>query len=121
MIGDAGFRKAVRLERAVGRMMMYLVAPIAERLEKGPTMWGQWGLSEEEIIQGVLVQHRDDVSQRGDVGPRFLSVYGEEFEVYGRRRGGCRMAKSSCPVSSGPCLEIRKVRGRRDPIWVCLG
>ncbi len=42
-------------------MVVYLVAPIVERLEKGPTMWGQWGLCEEEKIRKVLVQHRDAV------------------------------------------------------------
>jgi hypothetical protein len=41
MIGEAGFRKAVQLERGVGRVVVYLIAPIAERMEKGPTMWGQ--------------------------------------------------------------------------------
>jgi len=47
MIGEAGFRKAVWLERGVGWVVVYPVAPIAERVEKGPTMWGQWGLCEE--------------------------------------------------------------------------
>ena len=60
MIGEAGFRKAVRLERGVGRVVVY---PIAERVEKGPTMWVHWGLREEEKIRGVLVDHRDDVNQ----------------------------------------------------------
>ena len=85
MIGEAGFRKAVRLERGVGRMVVYHVAPIAERVEKGPTMWVEWGLCEEEEIRGVLVQHRDDVDHGGAVGPCLLSVYGEEFVDYGRR------------------------------------
>ena len=44
MIGEAGFRKAVRLERGVGRVVVYYVAPIAERVEKGPTTWVQWDL-----------------------------------------------------------------------------
>ena len=61
IIGEADFRKAVRLERGVGRVVVYLVAPVAEHLEKGPTMGWQWGLREEEIIRGVLVQNRDDV------------------------------------------------------------
>ena len=39
MIGEAGFQEAVRLKRGVGRVLVYLVAPIAERGEKGPTMW----------------------------------------------------------------------------------
>ena len=38
MIGEVGFRKAVRLERGVGQVEVYPVAPVAERLEKGPTM-----------------------------------------------------------------------------------
>ncbi len=38
MIREAGFRKNVRLERGVGMLMVYPIAPIAERLEKGPTM-----------------------------------------------------------------------------------
>jgi len=40
MIGEAGFRKAVRLERGVGLVVVYSVAPFAERLEKGPNMGG---------------------------------------------------------------------------------
>ena len=101
--------------------MVYPIAPITERLKKGPTLWGQWGLCEEEKIRGVLVQHRDDVDQRGAIGPRFLSVYGEEFEIYGRRGGSRRMAMSSGPVSSGRCWEISKVKGRNDPIRAYLG
>ena len=61
MIGEAGFRNVVRLERSVGRVAVYPVAPIAEVVEKGPTIWVHWGLREEEKIQGVLVEHRDDV------------------------------------------------------------
>ena len=48
MIREAGFRKAVRLELGVGKIMVYPIAPIAERLEKGPAMWGQRGFCEEE-------------------------------------------------------------------------
>ena len=55
MIGEAGFRKAVRLERGVGRVVVYLIATVAERREKGPTIGGQWGLRVEETIRGVLV------------------------------------------------------------------
>ena len=44
MIGEAGFRKAVRLERGVGWVVAYHVALIAERVEKGPTVWVQGGL-----------------------------------------------------------------------------
>jgi hypothetical protein len=40
MIGEAGFRKAVRLERGVGRVVVYPAPPVAERMEKGPTMGG---------------------------------------------------------------------------------
>jgi hypothetical protein len=55
VLGEAGFWKAVRLERSVGEMMVYSIAPIAERLAKSPTMWGQRGFCEEEKIRGVLV------------------------------------------------------------------
>ena len=97
MIGEAGFRKAVRLERGVGLVVVHSVESAEKRLKKGPAMGGQWRLREEEKIRGALVQHRDDVDQRGAVGPRFFSVYGEDIEGYGRRGGGCRMA-SSGPV-----------------------
>ncbi len=40
MIGEAGFRKAIRLERSIGRVVVNPVAPVAERLEKGPIMGG---------------------------------------------------------------------------------
>ncbi len=80
MIREAGFRKAVRLERGVGRMMVYPITLIAERLEKGPTMWWLWGFCEEEKIRGVVVQHRNDVDQGGAVGPRLLDVNGKEFK-----------------------------------------
>ena len=39
MIGKAGFQKAVRLERGAGRVVVYPVAPIAERVEKGSTIY----------------------------------------------------------------------------------
>jgi len=121
MIGEVGFRKAVRLKRGVGRVVVYLVASIAERVDKGPTMGMQWGLCEEEEIRGVLVQHRDDVDQGGTVGPCLLSVYGEEFEVFDRRGGGWSMARSSFPVRPGLGQETNRVRGRSDPIRICLG
>ena len=63
MIGKAGFRNAVRLERGVGRMAVYPVASIAERVEKDTTIWVHWGLREEEKIRGVVVEHHDDVDQ----------------------------------------------------------
>jgi hypothetical protein len=64
MIGKAGFRNAVQLERDVGLVVVYPVAPIRERVEKGPTMWVHWGLREEEKIRGVSVEHRRaDVDQ----------------------------------------------------------
>ncbi len=44
MIGEAGFREAVRLNRGVGRVVVYHVAAIAERVEEGPTMWVHWCL-----------------------------------------------------------------------------
>ena len=55
MIREAGFREAVRLERDVGRVVVYTVAPNAERMEKGPTMWVHWCLRKEKEIRGVLV------------------------------------------------------------------
>ena len=82
-------------------MMVYPIALIAERLEKGPTMWGQRVFCEEEKIRGVVVQHRNDVDQGRDVGPRLLNVYGKEFEFYGRRVGGCGMVGYRGPVGSG--------------------
>ena len=63
MIGKAGFRSAVQLERGIGRVIVYSVALIAERVEKGPTIWVHWGLRQEEKIRGLLVEHRDDVDQ----------------------------------------------------------
>jgi len=64
MIEEASFRDAVRLEQGAGRVVVYPVAPIAERVEKGPTMWVHWGLREEEKIRGVSVEHRRaDVDQ----------------------------------------------------------
>jgi hypothetical protein len=33
MIAEVGFRKAVLLERGVGRVVVYPVAPISERVE----------------------------------------------------------------------------------------
>ena len=55
MIGEAGFRKAVWLERNVGRVVVYLVAPIAECVEKGSTMWVHWCFREDKKTRGVLV------------------------------------------------------------------
>ncbi len=93
MTGETGFWEAVRLERGVGRVVVYPIAPTAEHLEKGPTMRGHWGLCEEKEVRGVLVQHRNDVNQRGAVGRCLLSVDGKEFEFYNRRGGGCREAR----------------------------
>ena len=121
MIGEAGFRKVVRLERGVGRVVVCPIAPIAERVEKGPTMWVQWGLCEEEKIRGVLVQRRDDVDQGGAVGPCLLSVDGEEFEAFDRRGGSWSMAWSSVSVSLWRGRETYRLRGRSDPILICLG
>jgi len=36
MTGEACFREAVRLERGVGRVVVYPIAPIAECVEKAP-------------------------------------------------------------------------------------
>ena len=43
------------MERGVGWVVVYLVAPIAERVEKGPTMWMHWCLCKEKKVRGVLV------------------------------------------------------------------
>ncbi len=40
-LGKAGLRNVLRLERSVGRSVVYPVALVAECLAKGPTMWGQ--------------------------------------------------------------------------------
>ena len=61
MLGEAGFRKAILLERSVGMMMVYHVAPIVECVAKGLTMLGHRGFCEKEKARGVLVQHRNDV------------------------------------------------------------
>jgi hypothetical protein len=79
VIGEAGFWKAVRLEREVGRMMVYPIAPIAECLAKGPTMWGQRSFCEKKKNRGVVVHHRNDVDQGRGVGPRLLHVYGKKL------------------------------------------
>ena len=87
MIGKEGFRKAVRLERGVGRMVVYPLAPTAERVEKGLTMWMHWCLCKEKKIRGVLVQHCDDVNKGRAVGPCLLNVDGEELESFARIGG----------------------------------
>jgi hypothetical protein len=99
VIGEASFWKAVRLERSVGRMMMYPIAPIAEGPASGPTTWGQRSFCEEEKIRGVVVQHRNDIDQGRAVGPRLLNVYGKEFEFCGRRGGGRRVVVCRGPSS----------------------
>ncbi len=38
MSGEAGLRKTAWVGRDVGRVVVYLVPPIAERVEQGPTM-----------------------------------------------------------------------------------
>ena len=43
MIGEVSLRKVIRLKRDVGPVMVYHVAPIAERLEKYPAMGGAMG------------------------------------------------------------------------------
>jgi hypothetical protein len=48
MIEKSGFRKAVRSKRGVGRVVVYLIAPVAERVEKGPTMWVHWCFRKEK-------------------------------------------------------------------------
>jgi hypothetical protein len=99
MLGKAGFRKALRLERGVDRSMMYPIASIAECMEKGPTMWGQRGFCEEEKVREMLIQHRNDVDQGRVVDPRLLNIYGQEFEFDGRLGGGCRLVGCRAPSS----------------------
>jgi len=81
----------------------------------------QWGLCEEEKFWGVFVHHRDDVDQGVDVGPCLSSIDGEELEPYDRRGGVWRVARSCAPVCLRRGREIGKVKGRGDPIWICLG
>ncbi len=69
-------------------------------------MWVHWGLREEEEIRGMLVQHRNDVDQGGAVGPCFLSVDGEEFELRGRRRRVKNVTRSCVPVCPNKGREI---------------
>ncbi len=78
---------------------MYPIAPIAECLAQGPTMWGQRGFSEQEKIRGVVVHHRNDVDQGRVVGPRLLNVYDKEFALCGRHGGGRRMVECRGPSS----------------------
>jgi hypothetical protein len=84
VFGEAGFRKAVRLERGVGRSMVYAIAPIAECMKKGPVVWGQRSFCEKQKIRGVLVHHRNDVDQGGVVGPCLLDIYCKKFKFYAR-------------------------------------
>jgi hypothetical protein len=55
VFGEAGFQKAVRLERGVGRSVVYPIAPIAECMKKGPGVWGQRSFCEKKNVRGVLV------------------------------------------------------------------
>jgi len=114
--GEAGFRKAVRLGRGVGRVVVYFVAPIAERLEQGPTIWMHRGLCEEDEVRGILVKHRDDVDQRGVVGPCLLSVDGEEFEPNGCRERVRSMSRNCVLVCTSRGREVGKVRGGGIPV-----
>ena len=102
-------------------MMVYPIAPIAKRLEKSPTMWGQRGFFEKEKIRRVVVHHRNDVGKGGAVGPRILNIYGKDFKFYSRRGGGYRLAGCGGPVSSGRCWGRIIVRGGGGPLWACLG
>ena len=54
MLGEAGFWKAFRLERCVGRGMVYPIASIAESMAKGPAMWEQRSFYEKEKVRCVL-------------------------------------------------------------------
>ena len=121
VLGEAGFWKAVRLERSVGRMVAYSISPIADCLAKGPTMWRQRGFCEEEKIRGLLVQHRNDVDQGKVVGARLLNDYGKEFEFYGCRSGGRRLVVCRGPSSSGICGGSITVLSRVGPFWTYLG
>ena len=55
VFGEAGFRKAVRLEWSVGRSMVYPIAPIAKGMKKGLVVWGQRSFCEKKKVRGVLV------------------------------------------------------------------
>ncbi len=99
VLGKAGFWKALRLKQSVDRGMVYPIAPIAECLAKGPTMWGQRGFCEKEKVRGVLVHHRNDVDQGRVVGPRLLDVYCKESEFDGHLGEGRRLVGCSDPRS----------------------
>ena len=101
MFGEAGFRKAVGLERGVGWSMVYPIAPIAECMKKGPVVWGQRSFCEKKKVRGVLAQHRNDVDQGGAVGPYLLDIYGKKFELYARCGGGRRLIGCRGPGSWG--------------------
>ena len=71
VLGEAGFRKAFRLERSVGRSMVYLIAPIAWCLAKGPAMWGN-GVSVRRGKSGVCWSSIVMISTKeGILGPVF--------------------------------------------------
>ena len=84
-------------------------------------MWGQPGFREEEKIRGVVIQHRNDVDHGGAVGLRFLTVYGEDFEFYGRRGGGRIMVGCRGPSSSGRWGGGITVLWRDGPLGAHLG
>jgi hypothetical protein len=116
VIGDAGFSMAVRLEQIVGGMRVHPIAPFAECMAKGPTMWGQRGFCEEEKIRGVVVQHRNDVDQGMTVGLHLLNDYDKEFEFYRRRGGNLIVVGCWGPSSSGRCGGGVTVRCRCVPL-----
>ncbi len=116
MIGEAGFREAVRLERSVGRVVVSPVAPIAERVEGGPAVCMHWCLRKEKEIRGVLVYSCDYVDQGRATGPCFFSVDGEEPESCARP-GGLWRTNSKCGlIRSRRGREIGKARGEGDPV-----
>ncbi len=61
VLGKAGLQNVLRLERSVGRSVVYPVAPVAECMAKGSTMWGQRGFRTVEKVRGVSVHHHNDV------------------------------------------------------------
>jgi len=85
----------------------------------------QWGLCEKEKVQGVLVHHRDDVDQGGDVGPCFFSIDGEELEPYDRKRGVWsvwpRVVSRSARGAVGRSERLRVWLIPSGPVWGEVG
>ena len=113
MSGEAGLRKIVRVERGIGRVVMYRVPPISELVEQSPTMRVHGSFCEKEKVRGMLVQQRNDVCQGGVVSPHFLYVDGDKCEPEGRKgrvwvmAGGCGLL---C-LGRGRKVRRGKIRG----------